>query len=137
MPALVSWTTVVPHGPFPHPSAGETTVVPLIQPSLARVTHDTTRPFQAASKEDRPDSGIPRRSPRRPYPRHRTRTLHPRLYAGRKFWSEHVKGLRAQLRAVGIPCRQVDMEIRRYSAAVASTIDHSMPNHGAPPPTAA
>ncbi|MER8897010.1 DUF6074 family protein [Mesorhizobium sp. M0676] len=66
---------------------------------------------------------------------HELCTLH--YIAGRKFWSEHVKGLRAQLRAVGVPCRQVDMEIRRYSAAVASTIDHSMPNHEAPPPTAA
>lgn len=46
--------------------------------------------------------------------------------AGRKFWSEHVKSLRAQLRAIGIPCRQVDMEIRRYSATVARTVDHSL-----------
>jgi hypothetical protein len=52
--------------------------------------------------------------------------------AGRKFWSEHVKALRSQLRAVGIPCRQIDLEIRQYSAAVARAIDHSLLYRGGP-----
>ena len=52
--------------------------------------------------------------------------------AGRKFWSTHVKALRAQLRAVGIPCRQVDMEIRRYSAAVANAVNPSLLYQGGP-----
>ncbi|MBZ9683117.1 DUF6074 family protein [Mesorhizobium sp. CO1-1-2] len=46
--------------------------------------------------------------------------------AGRKFWSEHVKGIKADLRALGLTCRQADMEVRRYSAAVARIIDRSL-----------
>jgi hypothetical protein len=52
--------------------------------------------------------------------------------AGRKFWSEHVKGLKAQLRAIGIPSRKIDIEIRRYTAAVAKVIDHSLLYRGGP-----
>lgn len=37
---------------------------------------------------------------------------------GRAFWKGHVKALRAQLSAIGIPPRQIDQEVRRYSVAV-------------------
>ncbi|QKC84387.1 DUF6074 family protein [Mesorhizobium sp. NZP2077] len=52
--------------------------------------------------------------------------------AGRKFWNAHVKALRTELRAVGIPCRKVDLEIRRYSAAVARTVNPSLLYQGGP-----
>ncbi|CAN7174676.1 DUF6074 family protein [Mesorhizobium caraganae] len=64
------------------------------------------------------------------------RELGARSYiAGRKFWCVHIQALRAQLRGVGIPRRQVDIEIRRYSAAVTHAIDHLLYQAG--PDTAA
>jgi hypothetical protein len=42
--------------------------------------------------------------------------------AGRKYWAGHVRALRQQMRNEGVIKEQIDLEIERYTQAVANDI---------------